>query len=53
MEKERIKKEAVELLYRRYKTLFAGSALSDEEKQDLSNEILNIIFGSSDEVVNG
>ena len=51
MEKEKSKKEAVEILYRRYKTLFASSALSDEEKQDLSNEILKMIFGSSDEVV--
>ena len=51
MEKERGKKEGVESLYRRFEALFASSALSDEEKQDLSNEILKIIFSSSNEVV--
>lgn len=43
--------EEIEALYQRFEALFSGSALSDEEKRSLSQEMLKIIYGSSEEVV--
>lgn len=43
--------EEMEALYKRFEALFAGSDLSDDEKRSLSQEMLKIIYGSSDEVV--
>jgi len=51
MEDEKAQKEAIEDLHRRFEVLFSGSALSDEEKRSLANEMLKIIFDSVDEVV--
>jgi hypothetical protein len=41
----------IEALYRRFEALFSGSALSDEAKLSLSQEMLKIIYASSEEVV--
>jgi hypothetical protein len=51
MEDEKAQKEAIEEISRRFEALLSGSALSDAEKRSLSNEMLKIIFGSIDEVV--
>ena len=45
------RQEEFEAIYNRLEALFSGSGLSDEEKRSLSQEILGIIYGSSEEVV--
>ena len=51
MEDEKTQKEMIEDLHRRFEALFSDSALSDEEKRSLANEMLGIIFGNSSEVM--
>ena len=40
----------VEDLYKKFEALLSGSALTDDEKQELSRDILKIVFSSSNEV---
>lgn len=43
--------EGIEAIYKRFEALFLDSGLSDEQKRSLSQEMLRIIYGGSEEVV--
>ena len=43
--------EELEAVYKRFEACFSSPGLSDEEKRSLSDEILRIIYGISEEVV--
>ena len=51
MENDTEKKAEVEDLYQRFADLFAMDHLSEDEKRSLSNEILKVVYGSSEEVI--
>jgi hypothetical protein len=51
MDEEKSNNALIEDLNRRLKALFESCVLSDEEKRSLSNEVLRILFGSGDEVI--
>lgn len=51
MENNSDKKAEVDELYQRFTKLLTNSPLSEDEKLSLSNEILKVIYGSSEEVV--
>ncbi len=50
-EKDNNRQEEIEAIYVRFEALFLNPGLSDEDKCALSQEILKIIFRSSEEVV--
>lgn len=50
MDKEDNSKQEIEALHQRFEALLCSDSLSDEEKQKLSQEMLKIIFQSSEEV---
>lgn len=43
--------DEVAALYRQFEDLFKGEQLSDEEKSSLAQEVLEIIFSGSEEVL--
>jgi len=43
-------KQEIEALRQRFKALLSSDSLSDDEKQKLSQEMLKIIYQSSEEV---